>query len=205
MSKMFCFLSRLLLIGAATFSIPALAQSQNQTQTRIDQNGVHVGGAVIDDYVFYNIGGGRAVMMNKTANMQSWAVGAGWNSNLICGDMSLEMTLQNQLNGLTRGFQTIMSSVIQNATSAVASLPALIIQRANPALYNLMTNGILQARLDYDRSKLTCRAISEKMAEVAEGQLGWNQLSLESVHIHRNMLISCLLNEVWDVTSDTHR
>ena len=36
--------------------------------------------------------------------------------------------------------------VIQNATSAVASLPALIIQRADPGLYNLLTNGILQAR-----------------------------------------------------------
>ena len=40
-----------------------------------------------------------------------------------------------------------MSSVIQSATSAVASLPALIIQRADPGLYNLLTNGVLQARL----------------------------------------------------------
>ena len=32
-------------------------------------------------------------------------------------------TLQNQLNGITNGFQTIMSNVIQNATAAVASLP----------------------------------------------------------------------------------
>ncbi len=49
-----------------------------------------------------------------------------------------------------------MSSVIQSATSAVASLPALI-QRADPGLYNLLTNGVLQARLDFDRSKLTAR------------------------------------------------
>ena len=53
-----------------------------------------------------------------------------------------------------------MSDVIQNATSAVASLPALIIQRADPGLYNLLTNGVLQARLDFDRSKLTCRAMA---------------------------------------------
>jgi hypothetical protein len=31
-----------------------------------------------------------------------------------------------------------MNQVIQSATSAVASLPALIIQRADPALYNLL-------------------------------------------------------------------
>jgi integrating conjugative element protein (TIGR03755 family) len=109
--------------------------------------------------------------------MRSIGVGAGWNSNLVCGDLSISTTIQNQLNGLTDGFQTLMSSVIQNATSAVASLPALIIQRADPGLYNLLTNGILQARLDFDRSKLTCRAMANRMADMAGGQRGWNQLS----------------------------
>jgi hypothetical protein len=91
--------------------------------------------------------------------------------------MSITTTLQNQLNGITNGFQTIMSNVIQNATAAVASLPALIIQRADPGLYNLLTNGILQARLDFDRSKMTCRAIANRMADMAGGQAGWDQLA----------------------------
>ncbi len=99
-------------------------------QTRIDPNGVNVSGSVIGDDVLYSIGGGRAVSMGGAGNMQSIGVGVGWNSNLICGDMSITTTLQNQLNGITNGFQTIMSNVIQNATAAVASLPALIIQRA---------------------------------------------------------------------------
>ncbi len=146
-------------------------------QVRIDSNGASVNGSVIGDDVLYSIGGGRAVSMGSTGNMQSLGVGLGWNSNLICGDMSLSTTLQNQLNGVTNGFQTIMSSVIQNATSAVASLPALIIQRADPGLYNLLTNGILQARLDFDRSKMTCRAIANRMADMAGGQASWDQLA----------------------------
>ena len=146
-------------------------------QTRIDPNGVNVSGSVIGDDVLYSIGGGRAVSMGGAGNMQSIGVGIGWNSNLICGDMSITTTLQNQLNGITNGFQTIMSNVIQNATAAVASLPALIIQRADPGLYNLLTNGILQARLDFDRSKMTCRAIANRMADMAGGQAGWDQLA----------------------------
>ncbi|HHN2555472.1 TPA: integrating conjugative element protein [Pseudomonas aeruginosa] len=146
-------------------------------QTRIDPNGVNVSGSVIGDDVLYSIGGGRAVSMGAAGNMQSIGVGIGWNSNLICGDMSITTTLQNQLNGITNGFQTIMSNVIQNATSAVASLPALIIQRADPGLYNLLTNGILQARMDFDRSKMTCRAIANRMADMAGGQAGWDQLA----------------------------
>jgi len=132
-------------------------------QTRIDPNSVSVSGSVIGDDVLYSVGGGRAVSMSGAGNMQSIGVGIGWNSNLICGNMSITTTLQNQLNGLTNGFQAIMSSVIQNATAAVASLPALIIQRADPGLYNLLTNGVLQARLDFDRSKMTCRAIANQI------------------------------------------
>lgn len=166
-----CTLGVMILGTSAFLCGPALAQ------TVIDSNGVQVTGSVIDDAVLYRIGGGRAVSMSRAPGMYSIGVGAGWNSNLICGDMSLTTTLENQLNGITDGFQTIMSSVIQNATAAVASLPALIIQRADPGLYNLLTNGVLQARLDFDRSKLTCRSIANRMADLAGGQLGWDQLA----------------------------
>jgi len=161
-----------LLLAAVTLVVGAA-----RAQTRIDPNGVNVSGSVIGDDVLYSIGGGRAVSMGGAGNMQSIGVGIGWNNNLICGDMSITTTLQNQLNGVTNGFQTIMSDVIRNATSAVASLPAMMIQRADPALYNLLTNGILQARLDFDRSKMTCRAIANRMADMAGGQAGWDQLA----------------------------
>ncbi len=154
----------------------ALLAGPAWAQTRLS-NDVNVSGSVIGDDVLYSIGGGRAVSMGGAGGMQSIGVGAGWNSNLICGDMSITTTLQNQLNGVSNGFQSIMSTVIQNATSAVASLPALIIQRADPGLYNLLTNGILQARLDFDRSKSTCRAIANRMADMAGGQAGWDQLA----------------------------
>ncbi|MBP0714283.1 integrating conjugative element protein [Burkholderia sola] len=161
----------ILLVALALTSGPAPAQTQ------IGDGTISSSGSVIGDNVLYSIGGGRAVSMSGAGKMQSLSVGIGWNSNLICGDMSITATLQNQLNGLTNGFQQIMSNVIQSATSAVASLPALIIQRADPGLYNLLTNGVLQARLDFDRSKLTCRAMAERMADLAGGQTGWSQLA----------------------------
>lgn len=157
--------------------ISVLVCSTVLAQTRLDDTGFSSTGKVIGSDVLYSIGGGRAVSMGPAGNMQSIGVGVGWNSNLVCGDMSITKTLQNQLNGVTNGFQSIMGTVIQGATSAVASLPALIIQRADPGLYNLLTNGVLQARLDFDRSKMTCRSIANRMADVAAGQLGWDQLA----------------------------
>ncbi len=49
-----------------------------------------------------------------------------------------------------------MSEVIQGATGAVASLPAMIIQRANPGLYDMLTNGVLQANVAYDKAQFNC-------------------------------------------------
>lgn len=161
----------------ATLVVLTALCTTSTAQTRIDEDGIRSSGSVIGSDVLYSIGGGRAVSMGPAGNMQSIGVGVGWNSNLICGDMSITTTLRNQLNGVTNGFQSIMSNVIQSATSAVASLPALIIQRADPGLYNLLTNGILQARLDFDRSKMTCRAIAGRMADMAGGQTGWDQLA----------------------------
>ncbi|HIE4272020.1 TPA: integrating conjugative element protein [Pseudomonas aeruginosa] len=167
-------LRRHLALLAAPWMLVCIGAS---AQTSVSQYDVQHQGTVISDDVLYSIGGGRAVSMTPAASMRSLGVGVGWNSNLMCGDMSISTTIQNQLNGVTNGFQTIMSSVIQNATAAVASLPALIIQRADPGLYNLLTNGVLQARLDFDRSKLACRAMAEKMADFAGGQVGWSQLA----------------------------
>jgi hypothetical protein len=42
--------------------------------------------------------------------MGSIGVGFVWRANLICGDTSLIQTLENQLNGVTDGFERIMSN-----------------------------------------------------------------------------------------------
>jgi len=159
------------LLGAGLLMLGSTGDAQTVT------NSTSTGGQGVSGSVLYRIGGGTAVPLGAAPNMSTLTVGIGWNTNLICGQMSLTKTLQDQLNGITTGFQQIMSTVIQNATAAVASLPALIIQRADPGLYNLLTNGILQARLDFDRSQLTCRSMANHMADLAGGEMGWDQLA----------------------------
>lgn len=135
-----------------------------------DKYGVSASGDVIDDYVMYSIGGGSANGVPLTyTKPNSIGLGLEWNGNLICGNMDMMTTVQNQLNGVTNGFQQLMGEVINAATGAVQSLPAMLIQRANPGLYELLSNGVLQGRLDFDKSKLGCQALSEKMADVVYG------------------------------------
>lgn len=148
------------------FCHTALAAENNYS---VDQQGA------IADALYYQIGGGSVITPALTRrNTQLLNVRAGWNADLMCGNFDISTTVRNQLNGVTEGFQDLMGNVIQSATSAVASLPAMIIQRANPQLYDLLTNGVLQGRIDFDKSQLTCQKMAEKMTDFAYGS-AWTQ------------------------------
>ncbi|MDP8189060.1 integrating conjugative element protein [Pasteurella skyensis] len=125
-------------------------------------------GTVLSDYVHYSIGGGAAIsppLSRQAPNVYS--IGLGWRSNLTCGNFDIKLSIKNQLNGITEGFKDLYSNVIESATGAVASLPAMIIQRANPQLYDLLSNGLYQGKIDFNNLKTSCEEMSAKLADYA--------------------------------------
>lgn len=121
------------------------------------------------DGLFYLIGGGSVILQSPTSNsMQLLGLRAGINSDLMCGNFDIKATIGNQLNGLTSGFKDLMGNVIQGE---VTSMPAMVIQRASPGLYDMITNGVVQAGLSFDRSKLSCENLSKKLADYTMGDL----------------------------------
>lgn len=130
----------------------------------------------VSDSLFYSIGGGSVISQPASLNrMQRLGVSAGISSDLMCGNFDIKTTVGNQLNGLTSGFKDLMGEVMQGATGAVSSLPGMIIQRANPGLYDMITNGILQAGVSFDKSKLSCEAMSKKLADYTMGDSAWTE------------------------------
>ena len=120
-----------------------------------------------DGLFYYLIGGGAPILPPASTETETVTVGGSveWGVNLICGEFDPFVTVSNQLNGITEGFQRMMSNVLEAATAAVASLPGLILQRANPGLYDLIQNGILQSKLDVEFAQTSCEAITRAMAE----------------------------------------
>ncbi len=45
------------------------------------------------------------------------------------------------------------------------SYPGAALQRANPGLYEMLTNGTLQANTWFDKAKLSCQSMSDKLAD----------------------------------------
>ena len=128
--------------------------------------GKHVDGA-ISDKLFYTLGGGSVISQPATNSlMKNIGVNVGWSSDLMCGNFDIKTTIGNQLNGVTDGFKNLMGDVVKGATGAVASMPAMLIQRANPGLYDMLTNGVLQANVAFDKAQLNCQNMSKRMMDM---------------------------------------
>lgn len=139
--------------------------------------GKDVTGAV-SDKLYYTLGGGSVISQPGTrSNMQKLGVNVGWSSDMMCGNFDLKTTVGNQLNGVTDGFKNLMGEVIRGATGAVASLPAMLIQRANPGLYDALTNGLLQANVGFDKAQLNCQNMSKRLASFSDSSK-WTQSAM---------------------------
>lgn len=155
-----------------SLTMPALA-----IDTTLSSQGAGVSGA-INDGLFYSIGGGSVISPPSTrSNMSRLGLDGGWSSDLMCGNFDLKTTVGNQLNGVTSGFKDLMGNVIQGATGAVMSMPAMAIQRANPGLYEMLTNGVLQAGLNFDKAQMNCQNMSKKLADYTLGSK-WQQAAV---------------------------
>lgn len=155
-----------------SLAMPALA-----IDTTLSSQGAGVSGA-INDGLFYSIGGGSVISPPSTrSNMSRLGLDGGWSSDLMCGNFDLKTTVGNQLNGITSGFKDLMGNVIQGATGAVMSMPAMAIQRANPGLYEMLTNGVLQAGLNFDKAQMNCQNMSKKLADYTMGSK-WQQAAV---------------------------
>ncbi|WP_305840103.1 integrating conjugative element protein [Photobacterium leiognathi] len=130
-----------------------------------------------NDLIYYAIGEGAVLSAPaREDHLVSKTLGLNWEMNLQCGLLDPSVTVKNQLNGITKGFQDMMGNVLKNATSAVMSLPGYFLQKEDPGLYDLLTNGVLQGKFDFDNGKTSCEAMTKAMGEkLASNE--WTELS----------------------------
>ena len=172
---MILFTQKLRMAAGAIFL--SLAMPTQAIDTTLSSQGAGVSGA-INDGLFYSIGGGSVISPPSTrSNMSRLGLDGGWSSDLMCGNFDLKTTVGNQLNGITSGYKDLMGNVIQGASGAVMSMPAMAIQRANPGLYEMLTNGVLQAGLNFDKAQLNCQNMSKKLADYTMGSK-WQQAAV---------------------------
>ena len=110
---------------------------------------------------YYKIGGARSISAPLNEGVVNLKLGGSSDYGLgfSCGKFNPTLAIKNLLNG----FKSIPDQLVNGALSAVnasiGSLPALILQRMNPGLYDLFQNGKLRAEAQLNIAPKSCKPI----------------------------------------------
>ncbi len=122
-----------------------------------------------DSLWYYEIGGAEPVSVPANPSVVSVTLGgsAQLGMGYSCGKFDPVAAVTNKLNNIGSGIDNMLNAMTTAATSAIASLPALILQRANPGLYDMFQNALLQAE---EAMQLATKSCEQMEAEISEGK-----------------------------------
>ena len=126
-------------------------------------------GPTEDSFWYYEIGGAEPVSLPANPAVVSVTLGgsAQLGQGYSCGKFDPVAAVTNTLNDIGAGIDNMMSAMTAAASTAIAALPALILQRANPGLYDLFQNALLQAEETMQLATKSCEVME---AEIASGK-----------------------------------
>lgn len=118
---------------------------------------------------YYEIGGAEPISPAPNPNVESIVIDGsiGLSIGGACGDLDPVLSVSNILDDIKDGIDQFEDSMVLAANSAIAALPAIILQRANPGLYDHFQNAVLAARARVDIATKTC---GQMVDEASRGQ-----------------------------------
>ena len=118
---------------------------------------------------YYEIGGARALSAPANPNVITTSIGGTARLGLgySCARFDPVLGVTHTLNNIRTGVDRMTTAMVNAATSAIASLPALILQRANPGLHDLFQNALLRAE---ENVSLATKSCEQMEAEIAKGK-----------------------------------
>ena len=122
-----------------------------------------------DGFWYYEIGGASPVSAAANPSVVSVTLGgsAQLGAGYSCGKFDPVAAVTNTLNEIGAGAERMMNAMTAAATAALAALPALILQRANPGLYDLFQNALIKAE---ETLHLATKSCEQMEAEIARGK-----------------------------------
>ncbi len=124
-------------------------------------------GPTEDGLWYYEIGGAEPVSAPANPSVVSVTLGgsAQLGMGYSCGKFDPVLAVTNSLNSIKSGADDMMNAMTAAASSAIAALPALILQRANPGLYDLFQNALLKAEETMQLATKSCELMETEIAQ----------------------------------------
>jgi integrating conjugative element protein (TIGR03755 family) len=120
-------------------------------------------GAHAQTALYYEIGGAEPLIKpNWTGyNAVPFSLDASASWSYSCGKFDVQQTVSQLMSNVRTAADEYLNLMVANAQAAVSSLPAILIQRANPTLYDIMQNGLLRVQAQANAARLDCQAMEE--------------------------------------------
>ena len=73
------------------------------------------------------------------------------------------LSISNTLNDLEDSVNNLTENLIANATGSIAEMPMYFLALANPTLYNLLNNSLINAHTLIDASVKSCQETKDQI------------------------------------------
>ena len=129
---------------------------------------------------YYKMGGGNDVPLPAFYNTAyipltvDGSVGLGFD----CGVFNPASSISNSLNAIKDSAMNVEQEVLSAATGAVTEFPLYELSRADPNLYNLITNAMSEAEENIALSTKSCEVMQSEIGAGENPYAHWGQISL---------------------------
>ena len=128
---------------------------------------------------YYQMGGAAPISPAPNVNAQVVELlgSVGLQVPRACGSLDPTTAISNALGNVADGLDNLDNLLVAAATNVAAALPAIILQRANPGLYDHFQNATSAAKETYELSIKSCQQIVEDDAAGKNPFSGWIRTS----------------------------
>ena len=130
--------------------------------------------------LYYKLGGGNDVPLPASYTTTSiplnvlGSIGSGFD----CGAFNPLSSITNSLNQIKSSFLAVKTQVLAAATAAVTAFPMYELSRADPNLYNIITDALTSAQENLSISTKSCETMQSEIASGQDPYAHWGQISL---------------------------
>ena len=132
------------------------------------------------DRFYYQIGGASdyALPAASYAAPIDLSVRANIGMGNQCGMYNPAVSITNTLNDLADSVNNLTERLIANATGSLVEMPMYFLALANPTLYNLINNSLINAHTLIDASVKSCQETRDQIAQGKNPYQDWATLSI---------------------------
>ena len=128
---------------------------------------------------YYQIGGAEPISRAPNALHTPFTISGGASLRLprACGQLDPVISVSNILDDIKKGIDQFEDAMVLAANSAIAALPAIILQRANPGLYDHFQSAVLNAKARVDIAIKSCQQMVDDAAKGENPFKDWVRIS----------------------------